>query len=143
MAPSRFNNQVFPQPPPKTYPSKSISMITLATPQTSRLLAHSSLPAVVFALKTVELATDLPFPGRTGTQTNDPSLFRNLWTSEVDECEGRMNVDCERSRGRREGSDGKSAVRSERSDIVRFVVDVVVGCCDDCHRSQMIPLRLR
>lgn len=118
-------------------------MTTLATPQASRFLAHSSLPAVVFALEAFEPATDLPFPGRTGTQTNDPSLFRNLWTSEVDECEGRVNVDWERSIGSREGSDGKSAVRSERSDIVRLVVDVVVGCCDGYHRSQMISFLLR
>lgn len=143
MAPSRFNNQVFPQPPPRTYPSKSISMTTLATPQASRLLTHSSLPAVVFALEAVEPATDLPFPGRTGTQTNDPSLFRNLWTSEVDECEGWVNVDWERSIWSREGSDGKSAVRSERSDIVGFGVDVVVGCCDVSDRPQMKSFRLK
>jgi hypothetical protein len=54
-----------------------------------------------------------------------------------------VNVDWERSIGSREGSDGKSAVRSERSDIVRLVVDVVVGCCDGYHRSQMISFLLR
>jgi hypothetical protein len=86
------------------------------------------LPAVVFNEDEPDAdvaPVDLPLPGRTGTQTNDPSLFRNLWTSEVDDWEGRVNVVWERSKGSREGSDGRSAMRSERSDMADGVGSVV------------------
>ena len=69
------------------------------------------------------LVEDLPLPGVIVTQTEDPSLFKNLWTSEVARWEGRVKVDCDRRSGTREGSDGNKAVSSERSDMVAVVFD--------------------